>query len=394
MEPNITKTENISSFCNIAVGDSITHDLNQLEIKPEQWDLPVPWFSISTRLAHLLQTVGIERLGDLSGRTFLEFWKYPNCGRKTIEELRHLLSQAQTTSQSAEDDHLEVPPSLHERSPYDFSPPRRVTRLLRKYGISRLGELRQITPNELRSATRYKAETLTELSRFLDRVRQSESVVRLTRFMPSEIAGLLRALAEAIGTLPTEKRRMTELRLGGGIDGPVWPVHDIGRELNLSESYVSISLHRNWKAIRRAVGLDRRAQLERLAGWCCERVVPLTPDLLCSWLDRQENYSVPRLQFFARLIGKLEPGVPAWPQSSEHQKPDRRQGKILKAVRPLVKREAAGLSCKEAYERLTGREDMRELTVVEFLGALERGRIVTVRFLAPDRPQIHWRWAL
>jgi hypothetical protein len=393
MNPQIVETLNIS-LSRAAAGSWARPDANQIVIEPSQCELPVPWFSISTRLAHVLQREGINRLGELNGRSYLEFWRRPNCGRKTIAELRGLLSRPGITKEFLDGECSRVPSSLHPRSPYDFDPSPPVKRLLRRLGISRLGQLNRMTAIELRFSTRATAKTVHELGEFLNRVRRSEPMLRLAEFAAEEVAGLSRELEECVRALPAPKRKMTELRLGGGNDGRVWPVHRIARELNISANEVSITLHRNWRMIRRAVGLGVRAQMERMAAWCRERVVPLTPGLLSWWLGGRGHYSTPRLRFLVRLIGKLEPGVPAWPHGTGQQRPDWRQGRILKALRPLARMEVAGLSCKEAYQRMIARTDMRDLTVVEFLGALERARIPAVRFLSPDRPQIEWRRAL
>ncbi len=292
---------------------------DRIRISRAVFDLPLSLPLVSTRLAHVLQAAGIQRFGELDGWTYSQLLELPNCGRKTIAELRSLLTNSDALTKAPPVERLSVPASLHALSLFDLPVSSRLTVVLRKNGISRLGELHGITLDSVRRFNRRGRETASELTRLLQAVARSEAILLARDFSPALVPELLRDLTTALGALPSLKHAIVKLRLGGGVDACRWSVSAIAAALGTSVNQLSITLHRSWESIRILAGPGPCMQLRRLSGFCLERVCPLAAPLLSFWLGGR---AVPHadastsLAFYVRLIRKLEPTVPAWPDGN------------------------------------------------------------------------------
>jgi hypothetical protein len=372
-------------------------DDDQIVVPPAAVDLPICLALVSTRLAHVLQDAGIQRFGELCGWTYSRVFRLRNCGRKTIEELRELLGACDALAEPPPVQRLSVPASLQAQSPFDLPVSPRLGTVLRENGIARLGDLHEMSIETLRQFNRCGRETALELRRLLDAVARGEPVLLAREFSPTEMPELLRDLTAALAELPLIKQEVVKTRLGGGVDWRRWSVSTIANALGTSVNQLSITLHRSWGSIRILAGPGPCAQLRRLAGFCQEKVCPLTVPLLSFWMRGQPVFH-PRastsLAFYLRLMRKLEPTVPAWPEGQCPGRREPHQAPILKGLRVLLKQGPAVLPCRTAYERLLTLPTSREVTVADFLDALQHARTLAVRFPAPDQAEVGLRSAL
>ena len=372
-------------------------DDDRIVVPPAAVDLPVCLPQMSTRLAHVLQDAGIQRFGELEGWTYSRFCRLRNCGRKTIEELRELLGAADALAEPPPVRRLSVPASLQALSPFDLPVSLRLAAVLRENGVARLGDLDEMSIETVRQFNRCGGETALELRRLLDAVARSEPVLLAREFSPTEIPELLRDLTAALAELPLIKQEVVKPRLGGGVDGSRWPVSAIANALGTSVNQLSIALHRSWGSIRILAGPGPCAQLRRLAGFCQAKVCPLTVPLLSFWMRGQpvlHPKASTSLAFYLRLIRKLEPTVPAWPEGQSPGRHDRHQAPILRGLKVVLKQGPAVLPCKTAYERLLTLPTSREIAVADFLDALQHARTLGIRFPAPDQAEVGLRSAL
>jgi hypothetical protein len=138
--------------------------------RPE--DLP-----ISVRLGHVLEALGIERLGQLHGLPVRDVLRARNCGRHTLEELKTVLRRAEAgefglpeegrPSRTATDlhppDYISIPE--HERATPVRSQglPERLGELLRRAGICALGDLDGKRLSDFEDYHRWPRQALWEL---------------------------------------------------------------------------------------------------------------------------------------------------------------------------------------------------------------------------------------
>jgi hypothetical protein len=73
---------------------------DQILIPEEVRAQPLSVFPMSVRLANVLERGGFRQLGNLHGLSFGEFRSFRNCGKKTVNELRGIVSIAQQVQQS------------------------------------------------------------------------------------------------------------------------------------------------------------------------------------------------------------------------------------------------------------------------------------------------------
>lgn len=65
----------------------------------EAHGVPLAMFSVSVRLQHVFEFKHFRLIGDLHGLSFSEIRSYRNCGKKTLDELRELVSTIQHSHQ-------------------------------------------------------------------------------------------------------------------------------------------------------------------------------------------------------------------------------------------------------------------------------------------------------
>jgi hypothetical protein len=146
--------------------------------------------------------------------------------------------------------------------------------------------------------------------------------------------------------------------------------------------------------VRKAGGPALAAQLQAIAAKCAGMVCPLTPQLLSQWLPGGKVPGAHPLAVYVRLLGELNPQIPAWPVGQEYRTDPRpgQQEVALKVLRGILQQGEWHLPLKTAYKRATAQTNLRELSVVEFLSALKHARGLAVEFPKPDRPQVRLRW--
>jgi hypothetical protein len=100
------------------------------------------------------------------------------------------------------------------------------------------------------------------------------------------------------------------------------------------------------------------------------------------------------LPFYVRLLGELQPEIPAWPAGQEHRtdpRPDR-QEEALKFLKHTLHQGEWRLPLKPAFRIVSGQPSFRGLRVAEFLEALKYARSLQVEFQKPDQPSVRLRW--
>lgn len=136
---------------------------------------------MSSRLRNILLFFGLEHLGGLHGVTGKQILSLQNCGPKSLQELRHVVRDVldgrilphpprASRAESKVLRRFAVPPDLHCLSPYSFPMSRRLDGVLRRAGITCLGDLQGMAFDELLVLTYCGPKTLRELLGLLDRL--------------------------------------------------------------------------------------------------------------------------------------------------------------------------------------------------------------------------------
>jgi hypothetical protein len=360
---------------------------------------PIPLANLSRRLAHVLEVRGLRLLGDLHGLPLDDFLKFRNFGKKSYAELldfvisiRHrpplpgALAAMPTPAVLA--DCFVVPPDIRDLNPFELPLSVRLQRVLERKGITRLGDLHGLAPIELRRYRNCGRRTIKELITLLKRAGTGEFSVAGVEFSPARCGELLRGLDEKIARLPPREQVILRLRMGGQ-GGRVPTLAKTGARYGLTRERVRQIVDEAVTFLRRQGGPRLMHQVRGVATLCRDSVCPLTPGLLAQWLNRQAKSLRWSLAGYVRLLGALDPQLPAWPGDQEpasHQ--DRLAEQVTAALEDILRTAGRGLSLKAALDGLRQRTPGRNLSATEFLAALRRARNVRVDLSKPARPVV------
>lgn len=191
-QPSISAVEtNLEAKPNCqAISTVLSPSVEQLDlifIPEEIKDKLLSEFNISVRLWHILDFKRFHALGDLHGLTFSEFLSFRNCGRKTLEELRELVSMVSKACRPNQPTpngtsmEAPVPPgcflipaSLRNLNPFDLPLPARLEGIFKKEGIVRLGDLHGLSVRDFLNLGNCGRKTVAELIRLIERAAAGE----------------------------------------------------------------------------------------------------------------------------------------------------------------------------------------------------------------------------
>jgi len=134
--------------------------------------------------------------------------------------------------------------------------------------------------------------------------------------------------------------------------------------------------------------------LRAIAAVCAKKVCPLTPSLLEQWLAGAKPPARYAPAFYVRLLGELNPAIPAWPAGQEHRTDPRpgRQEEALRILKSILHQGEWRLPVKTTFKLTVAHARLRDLRVLEFLEALKYARSLQVEFQKPDQPKVRLRW--
>jgi hypothetical protein len=130
--------------------------------------------------------------------------------------------------------------------------------------------------------------------------------------VPWSVSDLVRTLDALITDLRGRNREILLLRLGG--DGDQVPtLGEVGAKFRLTRERVRQILKRSVEQIGKRGGRRLRMYVEHVESACREKVCPLTPALLKTWLGNPPAASSLNLIFYIRLLAAVNPAISAWP---------------------------------------------------------------------------------
>ena len=294
----------------------------------------------------------------------------------------------------AQGESLSVPRVARNLNPFEFPSSARLEGLFQRKGIKRLGELHGLPLQELREFGNCGPRTIAELVDLLRRIEAGEFAISENGLSPNNLAAMLRNLEAIIVDLPTRQREILLLRLGAAKRDDFWTLREVGEKFHLTRERVRQIIELIVPLVRKAGGPGLATQLRAIASTCARMVAPLTPALLSEWLA---GAKVPKrfpLSLYVRLLGELNPEIPAWPAGQEHRTDPRpgRQELAVKTLRAILQQGEWRLPLKIAFAVTVKQGPLHGLSVVEFLAALKHARGLVVDFPAPAQPEVRLRW--
>ncbi len=294
----------------------------------------------------------------------------------------------------AEVERLAVPTAAKNLSPFDFPASVRLDGVFRRRGIKRLGQLDGVSVADLRRMGNCGRRTVAELIQLLQRVGAGEFFTPADPLAPASLVAMLRKLDVAITLLRPREREILFLRLGAGKGNRLWTLEEAGQKYGLTRERVRQIMDLILPSLRKAGGPGLAVQLREIAARCERAVCPLTPELFVDWLRGNKKPGRLPLSIYVRLLGELNPDIPAWPQGQEFRTDPRpgRQEMAMKVLRDIFQGGAIRLTFKEAYARTAADRRVAGLSVIEFLTALRFARSIAVEFPKTDQPFARLRW--
>ena len=266
--------------------------------------------------------------------------------------------------------------------------------MFRRKGIKRLGQLDGVALSELRQLGNCGPRTINELVQLIQRVGAGEFTTPADPLAPASLAAMLRRLDESIAGLTAREREILLLRLGAGKGQRLWTLEEAGRKFGLTRERVRQIMELILPLIRKQGGPGLALQLREMAAACQRAICPLTPELFSQWLAGAEGPRRFPLPVYVRLLGELNPEIPAWPEGQEYRT-DPRPGRLeaaMKVLRGILQQGTVRLPLKRSFELTVADPRMTRLSPAEFLAALKYARSIVVEFPQPDQPQARLRW--
>lgn len=287
-----------------------------------------------------------------------------------------------------------MPAGARGFSPFDFPASVRLEGVFRRKGIKRLGQLDGVAVGDLRRLGNCGHRTVAELVELLQRVAAGEFSVPANPLAPASLAALLGKLDAAIAELPAREREILLLRLGAGKGDRLWTLEEAGQKFGLTRERVRQIMELILPFLRKAGGPGLTVQLREMAAVCRRKICPLTSALFSEWLAGSAKSKRFPIAVYVRLMGELNPDIPAWPQGQEYRTDPRpgRQEMAMKVLREIFQHGPIRLSLKEAFWLTAADRRVPGLTVIEFLMALKYARSIAVDFPRTDQPQARLRW--
>lgn len=252
----------------------------------------------------------------------------------------------------------------------------RLGNVLREAGYRSLGDLHGMSRTDVIVLPKCGIRSLRELEGLIHRIGTGGFDRLSVPVAEGGCAALIDFIDDGIAGLEPRTRKVLLLRLGATGKKPL-TLEEIGARHGFARQYTQQIFDGVLEEMRRLGGPHLRTMLRGICATCLGDVYPLTPELLQRWAgDRSFHFGV---QFYVRLLGKLEPGIPAWPEGRPAASAiDRRQRKGVRvrllgiAIRRLLKTTSNAVPLREVFETLKKMSDFEALTAQEFLDAMKR----------------------
>jgi Sigma-70, region 4/Bacterial RNA polymerase, alpha chain C terminal domain len=353
----------------------------------------------SVRLRNVCRYAGIRVLGQLNGRTLVDFGKLRNCGKKTVIELQQLVRRLQGVADvpqvqdAARHDPnvLNVNKSVRSLSLNELPMSKRLESVLSERGWHQLDDLHGVNTTELLKARNCGRKTISELKQLLARADAGEFTPVPSTSSSDPLTTVVRLTNAGMGSVIDRDREIVRQRLFGEKGGPR-TLEDVGEQFGMTRERVRQIVKGAFERVRRSSGPILARALEALAKEHNASVVPITVPLLAQRLSTAKHASAWPELFYIYVLDRIAPFIPVWGLEIGHETLDESQrDEINSALEKWLPTKGEHPTAKEAFEHLRGLSKFGQLSVATFFSVLERARRIIVDFPRPQEPRLRLR---
>ncbi|MDQ6632428.1 MAG: hypothetical protein M3Y82_11855, partial [Verrucomicrobiota bacterium] len=251
----------------------------------------------SVRLSNLLAAWNIRLLGELHGKNYTEFSRWPNCGKNTLSELREFVRRLQSST-------IE-PPSSPGNSPFGGVSPGqtpvhmpslaiplitpdlklaelpmsvRLENVLKQCGYKLLGDLHGLETADLLKVRNCGQKSILELKELIRRAAMGEFSSTAREDVGLCLHEIIHAIDSGLASLSNRNHKIFDARLS------LRTLEDVSLEFKMTRERVRQIVNVSVDKMRRDGGPRLREALKAVVRECQRRVCLLTPDLFVRWI--------------------------------------------------------------------------------------------------------------
>ncbi len=339
--------------------------------------------------------------GDLHGRSYVEFGKYRNCGRKTLAELRELVQQLQAgsgeaitfefTAEPANPYLLLIAPEARDLKFTELPVSVRLGNVLQAFGFQTLGELDRRDERDLLGVRNCGRATIRELRELLRRGAAGDFSPESSGDLMTCLLQVARGIDAGLQVASARNRKIFEQRLAGD-EGNPRTLEDVSADFAMTRERVRQIVKKMMIQVRQAGGPPLARALETVSRECEQRVCPLTPALCSHWLGEAAASLQRDPGFYVRVLDVMAPAIPAWvPGSTREGADDLEIEAVITALEKWLRQSSSQPSASEALAFLQTQTRLKNLSAGTLLAALRRARKIIVDFPEPERATLRLR---
>jgi hypothetical protein len=210
-------------------------------------------------------------------------------------------------------------------------------------------------------------------------------IIRPQSIPTTDLAHLVWLIDDSLDQLsPIDQRKLLK-QLGGAklAAGRSQPSSDDAASRSASQS-----LDEAIGRVRRHGGAALARFSKAVTERCCRLICPLTPKVFESWCQAACLDFRHPVEFYVRLLARLEPELPAWPEGQRPAKQiTERAAAIIIQIERIAGEGRGTLHRKDIFHQVKSVRGLSGITVKEFLDALQQSPSVPVDFILPLRPR-------
>lgn len=356
---------------------------------------PVTAFMVSVRLTNILAAMNIRLTGELHGQSYAEIGKWQNCGQTTVIELRNLVRQLQSGSNTVflcdqlliqNTSLLVVPPTIRDLKLMELPLSVRLEKVLQHCGYCSLGDLNGVDIGGLLKVKNCGKKCILELGELIHRAQAGEFSITAGGDISSRLREVAFVIDVGLARLSERNRNIFEARLSSRT------LEDVGSEFKMTRERVRQIVKFIMDKVSRGGGPRLVGALEAITRECEQRVCPLTSELFVRWLGEQAADLSRPPQFYLRVLDAMEQTIPAWPSGSTREGgDDPNSERVENVIETWMRQSSPHPTLAEAYQHLRKQSAFRDLHAGIFLGTMRSARKIIVDFPDPAQPKLRLR---
>jgi len=375
---------------------------NIIHIPKDSIQIQISSFPISIRLANVLRNNKYFVLGDLDNQSYDNLQKIRNCGRKTINELKSLISEINSGKEEHTNSTLikpitptinfkkiYIPENLHGIALSEIPFSIEIENYFKNCGFKLLGDIHEKSYEILDN---FSGRKISEFIAFINLCRKSEITILSYIKEVLILSFLINYIDNFLSELSLRDKTIFMKRYGGYAD----------RQMTLEQIGIEIGVTR--ERIRQLSDRILRKLSYSLRHYCSElikhmektlnnHICPLTFDLLSYFVKKGNIKHAYPLFFYLTLFEETIREISTWPGGQRPGKISEKSRIILSELAGLIASGRSEISFSEAFNKLKRYLPTFYFNEVEFLSAIKSSKFFTAENkLFDDEPP--WSFSL